>query len=489
MRVPTRAIQRAAAAALALFAILGPAAAHGAEDLAARDACERGLKDAGDAPISSATAQACHKAFLATQGPRDLRNKVAALLAEKPKADLDTIAIAALMAEAAKKQAPDQPWGTLARLDIARHLRRADLLAAARADLQPFAATNDVVRAALADDRIGRPSVWVWLLRVLALLGLVGTGLHALLRRNKAVASPKASTTSQPAAALLVLVSLLMSSTAAAGPADPPMMKDGQMSRFKIDDQHPEAAVIKLLETEKDPLELGYLLQDLAARVALAERQMDKAAEARYYHAMALAAPTAFAPRKECEMLEATGDISGAIVACRELLTRSGVVVDDYVHFVDLVLANPKPLPAQEPKELENVIAHLETVTKAGNLPTVMRCKVALRFEDRAALDTCRAAMAKAPFNDPTVISIKWGLAVRDHDKAGALALVDEARQAGLEWTKVQKMLQTTNEMSSQRFHKAGVLGGLALFGVAFAFLGARLVAASRRRSTTQSAT
>ena len=39
---------------------------------ASRGACEVGLKLAGDAPISVATAQACHQAFLATQGPRGL---------------------------------------------------------------------------------------------------------------------------------------------------------------------------------------------------------------------------------------------------------------------------------------------------------------------------------------------------------------------------------------------------------------------------------
>jgi hypothetical protein len=477
---------------LALFAILGPASAQGAEAPAglprdAREACEVGLKLAGDAPISATTVEACHNAFLATQGPRDTRNKVAALLAEKAKPDLDVIALTALMADAARKQAPDQPWGTLARLDIARHLQRADLLATSRSDLQSFAATNDAVRIALADDRIGRPPVWVWILRILVLLGLAGTAVHALLHRSKAAARKKTSSTaSQAAAALLVLLSLLVCSQAAAAPAGVPDMKDGQLSRFKIDDAHPEAAVQKLLGTDNDPLQLGYLLQDLSARVSAAVAKHDNAAAARYYHAISLAAPTAFGPRKECEALEALGDITGAVVACRELLTREGVVINDYAHFVDLVLENPKPLPELEPQELENVISHLEKGVKGGHLPTVLRCKVALRFDDRGALETCRAAMSTAPTNDPTVISIKWGLAVREHDKARALGLVEEARKAGLDWQKVNKMLQATNAMARQRFQRAGVLGGLGILCIAAAFLGARLVASSRRRSATR---
>ncbi len=520
MRFPSRAIPRATATGLALVAALVATRAEAAEDLAGllRDAtvaeqagrlgdasslytrahsewpkdldavrgvCESGLKLAGGAPISAATSAACHQAFLATQGPRDLRNKVAALLAEKPKPDLDVIAIAALMADAAVKQAPDQPWGTLARLDIARHLRRADLLATARSDLQPFAATNDVVRAALADDQIGRPKPWVWILRVLALLGLVGTGVHALLRGTTKTAGRK-PTTSAVAATLLVLLSLLVSSRAAARVGDMPAMNDGQMSRFKIDDEHPEAAVQSLLATDNDPLQLGYLLQDLSARVSAAVAQHDNAAVARYYHAISLAAPTAIAPRKECEALEAVGDLPGAILACRLALTRDGVVVGDYARFVDLVLKNPQ-LPALEPQELENVIVHLEKEGKAGNLPTILRCKVALRFEDSGALERCGAALRTAPFNDPTVISIKWGLAVRQHDKPAALALVEEARKAGLDFQYIQKMQQTTNAMSKQRLQSATILGGLVVLGIAAALLGARLVISSRRRSASRS--
>jgi hypothetical protein len=519
MRFPSRAISCATAFGLALFAVLAATRAEAAQDLAGllRDAkaaevagrlgdastlyarahgewpkdldavrgvCEVGLEIAAGAPISATTGAACHQAFLATQGPRDLRNKVAALLAEKAKPDLDVIAISALMADAATKQAPDQPWGTLARLDIARHLRRADLLTTARSDLQPFAATNDTVRAALADDQIGRPKLWVWILRVLTLLGLAGTGVHALLRRNKLVG--RKTTTSAVAATLLVLLSLLVSSRAVARVGDMPNTEDGQLSRFKIDDEHPEAAVQGVLATENDPLQLGYLLQDLSARVAAATAKHDNAAVARYYHAISLASPTAIAPRKECEALEAVGDIPGAILACRLALTRDGAVVGDYAKFIDVVLKNPQ-LPALEPQELENVIVHVEKEGKGGNLATVLRCKVALRFEDSGALERCSAAMRTAPFNDPTVISIKWGLAVRQHDKVAALALVEEARKAGFDWQNIQKMQQTTNAMSKQRLQSVTILGGLAILGVVAVVLGARLVAASRRRSASRS--
>src|SRR5205085_2812348 len=119
----------------------------------------------------------------------------------------------------------------------------------------------------------------------------VGTVAHALLTHRR----PKALKPAATASALALLVTLLASSSAGAAPvAGMPELAghEGQMSRFKIDDAHPEAAVLKLAETEKDPLELGYLLQDLAARAAVADEKHDNAALARYYHAMVLAAPT-----------------------------------------------------------------------------------------------------------------------------------------------------------------------------------------------------
>jgi hypothetical protein len=485
-----------ALALIALCAAPGAALADGrpGDGSADRHACEAGLAAAGDAALlAPATVDACHKAYLAAHTPRDTRNKVAALLAEKARPDLDTIAIASLLADAAVKSAPDQPWGYLARHDLARRLGRADLLAASGHDLEAFAATEPVVRAALSDGT-GRPAPWMWLLRVLVLLGLAGTAVHAVRHRRRdargsgsdAKAAPPGSS-SQPAAVLIVLVSLLVSSRAAAVPADMPTMKDGQMSPFKIDDANPTKAVEELAKSTKNPIQLGYLLQDLGARADEARKASDWARAARYYHALAVAAPTPYGPRMECLALEKAGDIAAAIPACRELLTRTGVVADDYVHFVDLVLKNPKPLPDLEPRELEGVIAHLEKAATMGNLPTVLRCKVAMRFEDRGGLERCEAAMKTAPAHDPTVISLKWGLAVRRSDRAGALALVDDAAKAGVSADNVARMRDGANAIAERRLHKAKVAGGLGVFFLIAAMLGVRLVGTQRRRAAGQS--
>ncbi len=448
---------------------------------AARGACELGLAVAGTGVITPAVGAVCHRAFLMTQGARDMRNKAAALLSEKAKPDLDTLAIAALLADASLKQAPDKPWGYLIRHDIALRLRRADLLATSESDLQRFA-SEPSVRAAL-NAPVGRAPASAWLLRLLVVLGLLGTAVHAVAHRRRAV---RVRTSLAPA---IVIVALLAAAPALAAPLDMPTIKDkeSQLSPFKIDDAHPELAVQALFAKSKDPLQLGYLLQDLSVRADDAHKTGDNARAARYYHALSVAAPTPYGPRKECEALEAVGDIPNAIRACRELLQREGVVVSDYVHFVDVVLKNPKPLPELEPKELEAVIAHVEKATSAGTLPVVLRCKVALRFDDSVALDACAAAVSSIPANDPAIISIKWGLAVRHNDKPAALILVERGRRAGMGPDTVLHMLETTEAMDRLPLQRIGIIIGLAVLAMTVVFFAIRLLAADRQRTVNRS--
>jgi hypothetical protein len=477
--------------AAALYERAHKAAPSDAE--AARGLCEVGLAMVGKGTLAPAAVEACHRAYLMTIGPRDGRNKVAALLTENAKPDLDRLALASLIADSVVKKAPDEPWGYLARHDLARRLERADLLAASTSALMPFAAKEPAVRVALAD-KVGRPPVWVWLLRLLVLMGLAATAWHALTHRSRNArrddGSATATSTSRPATVLAVLLSLLASSPASAAPDDqakPDVANMAQISRFKIDDAHPEEAVKTMAAATKNPLELGYLLQDLSARADRARKEGDLARAARYFHALAVAAPTPYGPRMECQALETIGDITNAIPACRELLTRKGALVSDYERFVEVVLKSPTPLHELEPKELEGVISHLEKESKNANLATVLRCKVALRFEDRAGVEKCASAMTTAPADDPTVISIKWGLAVRRNDQAAALQLVQQAEKAGVGADGLAKMRETTGAMSMKWVRKAKVVGGWAAFFIVAGIFGVKLLGASRRRAASQS--
>ena len=105
-------------------------------------------------------------------------------------------------------------------------------------------------------------------------------------------------------------------------------------------------------------MQFGYYLQDLAAKVERAQKNGDTAAVIRYYRAIAKAAPRSpYGPRKLCEVLQSTGDVDGAIVACRTATVIEGTTVGDFRRLIEVILAKPGSLSkelrdeAQLPRE------------------------------------------------------------------------------------------------------------------------------------------
>ena len=232
----------------------------------------------------------------------------------------------------------------------------------------------------------------------------------------------------------------------------------------------------------KDPIQLGYYIQDLIARAEKAGKKGDHVAEARFYQALTIIAPDeAYAPRKTCEAYEAAGDHANAVLACRTVLGRPRTNVNDSIHFVDLVLATKGPLPAVERRELDEVIDHLAKESKVGAVPSILHCQVALRFNDFATLESCTNELAvKAP-KDPRTISLQWALALEKHNRSEALALIDRARTAGMNSEGIAQMERATRAMSGRRI---GLLGGLAaaVVGALIMFVFVRLRRDSARR-------
>ena len=64
----------------------------------------------------------CHSALLYGAQSEDLRNEVASLLAPARNVSLDDLAAASMLADAALRKDASQPWGYLARCDIARRI-------------------------------------------------------------------------------------------------------------------------------------------------------------------------------------------------------------------------------------------------------------------------------------------------------------------------------------------------------------------------------
>lgn len=255
----------------------------------------------------------------------------------------------------------------------------------------------------------------------------------------------------------------------------------GDFGSIKIDEANPEASIPSVEQQNKKPLEFGYYLQDLLTHAELAKKRGDHGAAARLYKAVTLAAPlAAVGPRLWCEQLRAMGD-SDAILACRTAITRSGTNAADYANFVEAVLASKQPLPAEEPKELANVISHLEKESSEPGAVASLRCKVAVRFQDTAALKACTQKLAEIAPNDPQTVSFQWALAMAKHDGREAGRLLDRAKGLGLDGDALDKMEKATSDLGRQhmgRFVLVGVsIGLLAL--AAFRWRSSRRIASS----------
>ena len=437
-----------------------------------RDACEAALalEEAGKSTTSSRGP--CHSAFLLAGQPEDLRNEVASLMSPVAHTSLDDVAISAMMADAATRQDTRLPWGYLARCDIARRMGNADTLKACLEDLVRVAPQHPATRWAL-DVSKERPSFWIWAFRALLFIGLVGTAAHAIMTRlaRRRAAAP---------VAVAVLLGIFALSGLGAGTARAVLTKD-HLSDFPIDDKNPEASVPSPDVQVKKPLEFGYFLQDVAAKAEKAAKSGNHAAAARYYGALAKAAPTvAYGPRQTCLQLEAAGDLPQAIKACRTALTGTGANAADFTRFVSLVLASKGPLAPEERTELEAVIAHLRHEAQLGALPTMLRCEVDLRFKDFPALEACTAELAKMAPQDPKTISLQWAVAVQKQDRGEALALIARARSAGMNSDGLARMERATRTMAVRRAGFLAVLLAAAL-GLAFALIRARREMLRRR--------
>jgi hypothetical protein len=413
-----------------------------------RDACKAALalEEHGAQTISSR--KPCRTALMTNGTPEDMRNEVASLMSPAQHPSLDDLVLGASIADAAIVKAKDQPWGYLARCDVARRLGSADTLETCLQDLRRFAPDHEATRRALAFAS-EQSSRGIWLLRAFVLLGLLGTLVHALVQlwyRRRAQEPSK-----------LVVGVVLLGTTALlsvfapriANAAELPTLKRDHLSSFPIDDEDPESSVPPVEEQNKKPLEFGYFMQDLLAKAEKAGQAGDHAAEARYYSALTKVTPnSAYAPSKLCSAFEAAGNIPKAVAACRTAVTRNGATADDFVHFVNVVLSSHDKLPPLEQQELTMVLDHLAGETKLSTVPAMLRCEVALRFDNTAALEACTNELTKSAPKDPKTVSFQWALALRKHDRSAALKMIDRARGIGMSAEGIAKMEAVTRQMT-----------------------------------------
>ncbi len=313
-----------------------------------------------------------------------------------------------------------------------------------------------------------RSHFWIWTLRLLLVLMPLATGVHVLMVRFRRRARSLA--TSRAAAAVFVFAAIRGVAGSARGALvernGHPEMENDQISIFPIDDANPEANVPSAAQQNEKPLQFGYYLQDLAAKVERARKNNDIPAQIRYYRAITKAAPRSpYGPRKLCEVLESSGDIDGAIVACRTATVIEGTTVGDFRRLIDVILAKPGKLSPDLQNEVYAAVDHIQKEAQLGAVPEVIRCGAALRFQDWGTLKLCSDQLGQTAPNDAKTVSFQWALAVHDRDKQKADALVDRARTLGMEPAGIQRMEATNRAMGRNALMRLVFI--LAILGLA----------------------
>jgi tetratricopeptide (TPR) repeat protein len=244
---------------------------------------------------------------------------------------------------------------------------------------------------------------------------------------------------------------------------------DGQLSRkFRIDEDSPEASVPSLEEANKNPLETGYLLQDLIVRGEAAKAQKDFAAMIRYYRAVARAVPERSKGwGKLCEAYQLSNDRDKALGACRYAVERDGSELQDFVRFVELTLQQPGPLAEAQRQEMGKVLAHLQTAGADGLVLEHLRCEVAVKTADLPLLETCTRGLARLAPDDPKTIVFQWNLAMQRRRGTEAERLLERAKDFGVPKDNVALMVEVTERLtgrgSRQRLLWSAAAAALAL--------------------------
>lgn len=241
-------------------------------------------------------------------------------------------------------------------------------------------------------------------------------------------------------AALVILASAAGALPGAAW-ADERALPTQLSQKFRIDHDNPEASLPSAAERDRNPLEFGYLLQDLLERAEHARATNDLRGVIRYYRAVAAAVPDSPKPWvKLCEAYETAGDRERAVRACRFAIERRGVELQDYIRYVRLVLSKKEALAADERASLDAVLAHLDAQPEVGMVGHHLRCELGVKAKDIALLEACTAALRSVAPDDAKTVVFEWALAIEKGELDRAAGLADRAEQLGVVVDNVERM-------------------------------------------------
>jgi hypothetical protein len=464
------------ACAAVLILIGGSAVARAAADDAvmadlaqARADCETSTElGRRDEAIAS-----CQRVLTQEGSAADERAMVGALMSGATPPTMEQLAQALALARNARMGAPAQPWGYAAMCDIAKRIGDSVMLQYCSEELERIAPNHEETRRSRTALAALRPAWWQWLGWLLVAGAALGTGAHAFWQRVRRV--HKGATVTVLAAAMI-----LAAPGRAYGDAAPE--SHGDISAWPVDDKDPEKSIPPEKDRNRDPIQFAYWLMDLTARASGAAKRGDHRGAIKYYTAMAKAVPDrSIAFSKLCDEYGAVGEHANAVDACGMALSRDGVTVADYVHYMNLILTTPGKLNDAEVNALATVIKHLREDPTQAALTDELECEAGVRTNNVAQLIECTPGMmARAP-NDPKTIVYTWNLAMERGRFDEARQILERARATQMKPEAIDQLeTETTTTMSRQRTRGIWLAGGLFAVVGSAAFLAA--MALRRRR-------
>lgn len=276
------------------------------------------------------------------------------------------------------------------------------------------------------------------------------------------------------AVATALLVSLTSFATTARADL-PPAPPGAMLSDWAVDDKDPEGHVPTQKQMNEDPLQAGYWVQDLLVKAELATKHGDHPAAIKYYRALFKAVPDkAISLTKLCSEYEAVNDLNAAINSCGLALMLDGVSINDYAHFVRLLLSKPGPLGPKDVAAATNVINHLKSDAVGKSAGYQLECELGIRVADLTMLKECTAALAVSAPGDEKTLSFEWALAMQQSQFGRARTLLAQVKAAGAsdESVKNMQMALDAGDRAQRKWLTVTAAGTLLLIvGLAYGFV------------------
>lgn len=426
---------------------------------------------------------ACERAVQNHRTNVDLRSLVHAYVGgPTPPANVDVARALYVLANEREQARP--PWAAEMACDIAEATGDGMMLQHCTEELESVAPDEPQTRRAMAMLQSKCPPWRFWLGWCAIFAAMAATLGHAVRRRY---AQRGGRRSAAPALAAIVLSCAVPRMAFGADPAAGAML-----SKWPIDDEHPEKSIPSEKDRNADPLQFGYWLQDLAWKGEMHSKHGDHAAAVRYFAAMGLAVPDRAIPWiKLCEEFEALHELKRAIESCANALLRDGLELKDYTRFVHLVLSEPGPLDEPEVSALNNVLQKLKNEPAAHGVYDDLECEIGVRTSNLNLLEECTPALASRAPDDPKTISYQWTLAMQENDFGRANQIIKRATALGVPSPAISAMQKATSSNRARyriRWVLSLLAGALALAGLA---IGVKVLSqrgsVRRRRSVANS--